>query len=460
MIKIIRNRLSNFFRKNKTINTSKLNNSNFSNEIEEKIDFKSEDYISRLKIIKEYMNHCDDVNYIEFSIGSTTKNDSCLIYIKSLVNNKEITQKILNPLLNISLKEKECRLSNVNEVLSKEGILSAQNKSLNNFSQVMNSLLTGETIILSKNSKDCYAIQTNEEINYPISDSKTETSIVGPKTAFTNDLNINIKLIRNYIESHKLKIRTTKVGKYTKSDVSIIYVEDLAPIDVVNDILSKIKEISIDGVLDVSYIEEIIEVKEFSLFPQMLKTERVDRVVGNLLEGRIAMLVNGSNSTALMPITINAFFQTPEDYYVNPFFAAFLRFFRYSAFLIASTATPLYVAFSIYHYEIIPFRLLVPFAESIAPLPFPPLFEAILLEIFAQILSESSSRMAKTMGPMIGILGAVLVGQAAIQANLASPVLVITVAIGVVSSFSIPNNDFVMAAKIIKFILIIFAGIF
>lgn len=445
-------------RKNKTLNLNNIKNSCYLTEIEEKVDFNDADYFTRIKIIKEYLNYCDDVRYEEFSLGSSSENNCKIIYINSLVDDKEITERILNQFLNISLESEESTLSNVMKMLSKKGILSIQYKQINNFKDLINSLLSGETVILSENSKDCYAVPTKKEINYPISESRTETSLVGPKTSFTNDIDVNIRLVRSYIESHKLKIRTIKIGKYTKSDVTILYIEDLAPLDLVDDIISKIRKIEINGILDVTYIEEIIEPKQLSLFPQVLKTERVDRVVGNLLEGRIAMLVNGSNSAGILPITFNAFFQTPEDYYIRPLFAAFLRFFRYGAFLVASTATPVYIAISIYHYEVIPYRFLIPFGESIAPIPFPPLFEALLLEVFAQILSESSSRMAGTMGPMIGILGAVLVGQAAIEANLASPVLVITVAIGVVSSFSIPNYEFVMVARIIKFILIIFAG--
>lgn len=453
-----KNRLLSLFTRKKTLN--KLKTTDYSSEIEEKVDFKNADFNTRVRIIKEYMNYCDDMKYIEFSLDPLSKNDSYIIYINSLTDDNEINQKILNPLLNITLKKEVFRKNSVIEVLFSKGILSVQYKTVNKFRDIINLLLAGETIILSKKSKDCYAIPTKEEINYPISESETETSLVGPKTAFTNNININIRLIRSYIKSHKLKIRSVRVGKYTKSNVLLMYLEDLAPIEVVDDIVMKTQEIYIDGILDVTYIEEILNPREFCLFPQALKTERVDRVLGNLLEGRIAMLVNGSNSAAIMPITFSAFFQTPEDYYTKPIFATFLRLFRYGAFLVASLATPFYVAISIYHYEVIPFKLLIPFGESIAPIPFPPFFEAMLLEVFAQVLSESSTRMSGTMGPMIGILGAVLVGQAAVQANLASPVLVITVAIGVVSSFSIPNNDFIMAARVIKFVLIIFAGVF
>lgn len=444
----------------KKINLDRLHNRDHPNDIDEKVDFVRTDYNDRIIIIKELFRHCDDVKYIQFSLGSNLKKDSSLIYIDSLVDDQEITQRILNPLLNITLKKRKYDLSYEIKVLAEEGVLSTQFKTMKTFSDIVNTLLSGETIVLSTTANDCFAIPSKEEITYPISESVIETSLIGPKTAFTNDLNINIRLIRSYIESHRLKIRTVKIGQYTKSEVSIVYIDDLAPLDVVEDILNKVQQIKIDGVLDVTYIEEIIDPKQISLFPLMLKTERVDRVIGNLLEGRIAMQVNGSNTFAIMPITINAFFQTPEDYYMKPVFSTFVRFFRYGSFFLASTATPLYVAISIFHYEVIPFKLLIPFAESIAPIPFPPLFEALLLEIFAQILSESSSRMAGTMGPMIGILGAVLVGQAAVEANLVSPVLVITVAIGVVSSFAIPNYDFVMLARVIKFILIIFAGVF
>lgn len=442
--------------KHKNLNIHRLNN--VPNEIDEKVNFNNVSYITRIKTIKEYLNHCDDVKYIEFSLDSSSKNHCSIIYINSLADAEKINKRIINPILNISLENEECEFNNIIQILFKEEILLAQYKKVNTFNEVINSLLSGETIILCQNSQDCYAVPTEEKINYPIAESKTETSLVGPKTSFTNDINVNIRLIRSYIESHKLKIRKIKVGKYTNSDVCIVYLEDLAPIDLVNDITNKIKQIDIDGVLDVNYIEEIIENTKLSLFPQVLKTERVDRAIGNILEGRITLLVDGSNSVGILPITINAFFQTPEDYYIRPFFATFLRLFRYGAFITASTVTPLYVAVSAYHYEVIPFKLLIPFAESIAPIPFPPIFEALLLEIFAQVLSESSSRMAGTMGPMIGILGAVLVGQAAVEANFASPVLVITVAIGVVSSFSIPNYEFVMVARIIKFILIIAAG--
>lgn len=443
--------------KKKNLNNMKWNNI-IHTEIDEKVNFKNANYNTRLKIIKEYLSGCDDVKYIEFSLGVSSKSYYMIIYINSLVDDNKINERIINPFLNISAEKEDFKLDNIIDILSKEKILSVQYKFINTFNDVINSLLSGETIIFSKDSKDCFAIPTKDDIDYPIAESKTETSLVGPKTAFTNDINLNIRLIRSYIESYKLKIRKIKVGKYTKSEVCLIYLEDLAPLDVVDDITNKIHQIDIGGVLDVNYIEEIIEPTKFSLFPQLLKTERVDRAIGNILEGRIAMLVDGSNSAGILPITINAFFQTPEDYYIKPLFASFLRLFRYGAFLTASTATPFYVAIAAYHYEVIPYKLLIPFAESIAPIPFPPLFEALLLEIFAQVLSESSSRMAGTMGPMIGILGAVLVGQAAVEANFASPIMVITVAIGVVSSFSIPNYEFVMVARIIKFILIIAAG--
>lgn len=444
----------------KSNSIDKLKKPHLLDEVVEKIGFQKSGYHHRLKTIQEYLKDCDDVNFVEFSLTSSSKSDSCIIYITSLTDDNEVTQRIIKPITNISLEKEDSKLDDALHRFCKEGILSIQYRTIDTYNEIINSLLSGDVIILSKHSHRSYAIPAKKDINYPISESKIETSILGPKTAFTNNLNVNIRLVRSYISSHKLKMKKVKVGKYTKSDVSVVYIQDLAPLDVVNDILNRIQQIEIDGILDTAYIQELIETKELSLFPQMLKTERVDRVVGNLLEGRIALLVKGSNSAAILPITINAFFQTPEDYYMRPFSVAFLRVFRYGAFLAASTATPLYVAFSIYHYEIIPYKLLVPFAESIAPIPFPPLFEAILLEIFAQILSESSSRMGGAMGPMIGILGAVLVGEAAVQAHLASPVLVITVAIGVVSSFSIPNYDFVMIARVIKFILIIFAGIF
>lgn len=446
--------------RHRELNLDRLKGIDNSDEIDQKVDFARADYHTRIMVIKEVLNDCDDIKYIEFSLGSGLKNDSSLVYIDSITDDKEITERILNPLLNISLKKKEYDLSREMIDLAEKGALSAQYKNISSFSQVLNSLFAGDTLILSKSSSECFAIPTRKEIAYQITDSMAETSLIGPRTSFTNDLNLNIRLVRSYIESHKLKIRTLNIGEYSKTEVSLMYIDGLADLDVVKDIIGKIQQISIDGVLSVTYIEELLEPKQISLFPLMLKTERVDRVVGNLLEGRIALQVDGSNTLAILPITINAFFQTPEDYYVKPIFATFLRLFRYGSFILASTAAPLYVAISIFHYEVIPFKLLVPFAESIAPIPFPPLFEALLLEIFAQILSESSSRMAGTMGPMIGILGAVLVGQAAVQANLASPVLVITVAIGVVSSFSIPNYDFMMAARIIKFVLIIFAGIF
>lgn len=286
-----------------------------------------------------------------------------------------------------------------------------------------------------------------------------ESVVMGPQVAFVEELNVNLCIIRKYMPTTHLFHERLAVGKEIPIDISILYLENIVDPENVNTVRQRIQELNVDSHLDSSILAQYIADNERSLFPTLQQTERPDRVVHGLRQGQVAILVEGSPFVLLGPTTLLQFFQSPDDYYLRWVLATFNRAMRMFAMILSLLLTPVYVAALTYHYEMIPADLLLSLAQSRSRVPFPPLWEAFLMEIIIELLREAGARLPTKVGQTIGIVGGIVIGQAIVQAGFTSNILIIIVALGALSSFIAPSYMIGSTIRVIRFPMILLAGL-
>ncbi|GAE34389.1 spore germination protein GerKA [Halalkalibacter akibai JCM 9157] len=293
-----------------------------------------------------------------------------------------------------------------------------------------------------------------------MSEPESESAIRGPREGFIENLRVNTSLIRRKIKSTDLKIISRQVGEQTKTSVDVIYIDGIADPKVLEELKTRLDRIKIDGIFETGYIEELIEDHPWSIFPQVQVTERPDSVAANLLEGRIAVLVDGTPFVMILPATFWQQFQASEDYYDRFYIAIFLRAIRLVFLGIALLLPALYVAVTTYHQEMIPTNLLLSIAASREAIPFPAVVEALIMEISFEALREAGVRLPKTIGQAVSILGALVIGSAAVEAGIVSAPMVIIVSLTGIASFTIPKFSLAISVRLLRFPLIILGSVF
>lgn len=294
----------------------------------------------------------------------------------------------------------------------------------------------------------------------PIAEPVIEPSVVGPHDSFVENIRTNTALIRSRLGDAMLKSEDYILGRRTNTLVTLMYVVDIANPKIVEEARRRISRIDIDGILDSSYIKELIQDRAFTLFPIMKSTERPDKVVADLLEGRFALVVDGSPQVLIAPSLFMEFLQATDDYYKNPISVWFIRFLRYLAIFIATNLPGIYVALINYHHEMIPIPLVFSIAGTRETVPFPAYFDSLFLLIVFELLWESSIRLPRVVGAAINIVGALILGQAAVQSNLVSSTLVIVIAIAAVANFALGSGyELALAVRVIRIAILTAGGI-
>jgi spore germination protein KA len=293
-----------------------------------------------------------------------------------------------------------------------------------------------------------------------VDEPQTESVVRGPRDGFVETLRVNTALVRRRLKDPSLRVKNIQVGERTKTDIALMYIDGLVDPDVLAEVKRRIKEIKIDGALESGYIEQYIEDHPWSPFPQIQNTERPDKVTSNLLEGKIAIFVDGTPFVLIAPAIFTQFYQSPEDYYERFMIGTLVRIIRVISMFIALFLSSLYIAFSSFHPEMIPSRLAIAMTAGRSTVPFPSIIEAFVMEIAIEILREASVRLPGPIGPTIGIVGALVVGQAAVQAGIVSPLMVIIVAMTTIGSFVTPSYSAAIALRMLRFPMMIAAGMF
>lgn len=372
--------------------------------------------------------------------------NSYVIYFETLCDSESINNFILKPI----------NYNDINDITDiKKNIPSGNIVEIKKNDDVYDLLYSGFTVVCVNNS--FIAFETKFELNSAISEATNEKVIKGPKDAFTENYQINLGLIRKRIRSKNLKVEEYKIGTKSKTKVSLIYMDDIANKDFVKKISKKLKQINIDYVANSNYIIEMFNKKNYTM-PTTLMTERPDYVSFNLLEGRIAILIENTPQVLVLPAFFSDYIKTIDDYYQNTKNVSITRLIRITALFISIVIPGLYIALTTYNQETLSTSLLVNFSIQRSGVPFPTIVEALLMWLIFEILKESDTRIPLVVGTSMSIVGALVLGQAAVEAGLISPIMIIIIAVSSVASFLFNDNDFVSSIRIWKLIFIILSG--
>ncbi|HYE83933.1 MAG TPA: spore germination protein [Clostridia bacterium] len=375
----------------------------------------------------------------EFSIGGAKNVECVAVYVDGLVNVTRINDEIISPLLDMKASETNTDIY-LPSVL-KNKITSAQLETTGNYNELTNFLLNGYTSILMDGYKQAIVINTSGMERRKISEPDTEKVVRGPREGFNESLFTNISLLRSRIKSESLKLHFREVGRLTKTKVCLCYLENVASLDTVKEVERRLDHIDIDGILDSGYIQELISDERYSPFRTIGHTEKPDVVAGKLLEGRLAIFCDGSPFVLTLPYIFIEYFHVSEDYYSNYYYVTFNRLLSFTSFFITTSIPAIYTALITFHQEMLPTPLILSISAARQGIPLPTIAEMILILFVFEVLREASLRIPTVVGQTISIVGALIIGQAAVEAKLISAPIIIVAAASGLTSFLVPKME-------------------
>ncbi|MFB9278653.1 spore germination protein [Cohnella cellulosilytica] len=328
------------------------------------------------------------------------------------------------------------------------------------FPELYEHLLSGDSILLLKGSAVALAVGTRKPKARGVEEPTVQAVVRGPREGFTEVLSWNTAMIRRKIKNPRLWFEKRTIGQVTKTEVVLAYIEGLVSLEVLTELREKLDKIDTDSILESNFIEERIVDRKLALFPTVFNSERPDVVAAQIMEGRVAILVDGTPFALVVPALFVQFFQSSEDYYQGPIFSSLIRMLRVLAFFLTLLTPSAYIAITTFHQELLPTTLLYNLASQREGVPFPAFVEALLMEITFEIIREASVRMPRTIGQSISIVGTLVIGQAAVQAGLVTAAMVIVVSITAISNFVMPAFNLGIAARITRFFLMGLAATF
>nr|WP_163183847.1 spore germination protein [Neobacillus sedimentimangrovi] len=402
--------------------------------------------------IKGELGNSSDLVFRDFKLGSLR---GTAIYIDGLADNQMISDFFLESISDSKVDSNQ----NLFEVLMRKTIGLGNIQTITNWNEVFDSFLSGNTLFFLDGYNRAIDVETKGWEKRAITEPTTQLSIRGPRDSFTETIRTNTALIRRRIKSPNLWLEPMKIGTVTQTDIGIMYIKGIANEKIVKEVKERLKRIDIDSVLSSGYIEQLIEDQTWTNFPTTYHSERPDIVVSQLLEGRVAILVDGSPFVVTVPALFIQFFQSPDDYYSRFDISTAIRLLRILSFFISFIGPSLYIAATTFHQEMIPTTLLIAIAAQREAVPFPAFVEAFIMEVTFEILREAGLRLPRAVGQAVSIVGALVIGQAAVQAGFVSPVMVIVVSITAIANFSTPVFSMAISARLLRFILMILASI-
>lgn len=418
----------------------------------------SNDLNENITTIKNDFGDSGDLVVNNFSFDYNRDLKCSNIYIKSLADRSTISSLSLE-LNRIKDKCRNDKLDINYDVLKNYFWGLGDSKEGSDYETLYADLLSGNTVFLVNGCNKFFTVVTNSDEGRSISEPTSQTIIRGPKDAFSENINSNILLIRKRIKNRALRVENLSIGSVTKTTISLMYISKVAKDEIVQEIRDRLGKIEIDGILEGAYIVELIKDDRYSLFPTVLNSEKPDSVVAALLEGKVAILIDGTPYVLTAPALMVEFLQVSEDYYHHFIISSMMRFLRYVAFFLTLLVPATYIAVTTFHQEMLPTIFLISIAAQREGVPFPALMEALIMEFTFEILREAGIRMPRAVGSAISIVGALVLGQAAVEAGIISAVMVIVVSITAISSFAIPNYEMSNAIRAIRFALMLLAGV-
>ncbi|WP_242651790.1 spore germination protein [Ruminiclostridium cellulolyticum] len=401
-----------------------------------------------------------DIVYREFNITVKDKSfQAFIVFIDGMTNSSIISDNILQPLMILSNLDIKEEAKDVGEFIFNRLIPFNQLKKAKDFKEIVSNINFGGCTIFVDGLEYAYTADTKKWEHRNVGQPNSETVIRGPQEAFNEQIRANTALLRKILKDKDLTIKGLTIGKRSNTPCAVMYIRDIANESLVREVLKRVKSIEVDYIFDSGELEQLLEDSTFLTAPQIFATERPDTVARMLAQGNIAVILDGSPYVLVMPATITEYLSTPEDINIRFPYVNFVRIIRIIGVAIALLLPGLYIAITNYHQEMIPTNLLFAIEASREIVPFPTVIEILVMEFSFELIREAGIRVPGAIGSTIGIVGGLILGQAAVAANLVSPILIIVVAITALGSFSIPSFSMSFSIRIIRFAYIILGAI-
>ncbi len=409
-----------------------------------------------------------NVRALRSALGDTadlvvTRRTSCdkrlafaLCYLNGIIDARAIEEAVLRPLA----RRTPPGGRDVTLAIEESVVDVASSKRAATMGEVVEGLLKAQGVLFIEGAAAALVLELREWPQRQVDDPKDEAAVRGPGESFIELLITNVALVRRHVRNRYLRVRTMEVGGETKTTVALLYLDNLADPDLVAEVRRRIEGVGDRNILDSAHLAGLIKDSPWSPFPLLWNTERVDRATGYLLEGRVVILTDGSPGAIIAPTTFFDLFAAPEDYYFSFYYGTILRFIRLINALLAMTLPPLYISLVSYNVEMLPTKLALLIAGTRQGIPIPALIEVVLIELAMEALREASVRMPRAMGQTIGVVGALILGTAAVQAGIISNMMVIVVAVTAITSFAMPSYQLGVTTRVLKYFLVAWAAVF
>lgn len=404
-----------------------------------------------------------DFSYRSIFIDESKTLEVFVAYMDGLVSSQLISDYIIKPLVQSGQFKQAASETDAIRFIEEGAVYYAQMNKRTALNEVLNDILSGSALVIFNKSRMAFSFETKGFDKRPVSEPSIENVIKGAKDAFNETIRVNTATCRRKIKSPNLVIEQTIVGKQTTTAVAICYMRNIVNPILVQELKKRLDEIDTDNVLTAGFLEEFIIDNKASPFPQVQFTERPDRFCVNLLDGRAGLIIDGIPIAYIVPGTLLQFVQAPEDYSQHFLISSAIRYMRLTAMFITLLLPAFFISITTFHQEMIPTVLIFSITSSKEGVPFPMFVEVLLMLAAFELLLEAGLRLPQTIGQAVSIVGALVVGQSAVEAKLLSPATVVIVAITAITSFTMPNQDFSNALRLWRFGLAIiscFIGIY
>lgn len=406
--------------------------------------------------IRRRCEGCADILIRPMMLGAGTKVRCLVVYIEVAVSNMMLEDSVIGKLINHLW---EIPGDEIAGFVAVNGLGISDTAEFTEMEPAFQAMLAGNAIFFLDGYEKAMKISSKGYPNMGVSKAESEKVLRGSKEGFGESVKVNTALIRKRVRSTNLKVEEFQVGLRSDTMIALVYMEDLLYPELLDEIKERLAQFEIDGIFDSGMLEQMTEEDWISPFPQFETTERPDRAAMEVLNGRLVVVCDNSPMAVMLPTTFSSFLKVSEDRYNRFEMVSFQRLIRYGAAFIALMFSGIYLAVISFHTQVLPTNLLLSFAEARRGVPFPSIVEIILMELAFELIREAGVRMPGPLGGTIGIVGGLIIGDAAVSANLVSPMAVVVVALSALASFAIPNEEFSAPFRLLKYGFILMGGL-
>ncbi|UWV46637.1 spore germination protein [Acetivibrio thermocellus] len=414
---------------------------------------------NKITVLKNYMSNSKDIKDRRFKVGGKNVN-TAILFIDNLVDEFMVQDHVIKPIMTNSFEwPQDTGPDAMLEIIKDYMLYGDIVEEVCTIEKMSLGVLDGETLLLVEGSDKGLLINTQNLPKRSIQEPQTEPAVKGPNEGFVESFKDNLALIRKRLKNPNLCVEITNIGKQTNNNAALIYIKGIANDRIVNEVKNKLKSVKNYDVISCEQLMQLVCERAFSIFPLMQWTERPDKAVSSLLEGKVGVIFDNSRGMLIAPVTLTSLMQSPDDYYEKWFIGTVITVIRYISLLITIFLPAVYISITSFHPGMLPTTLLISITGARLGVPLPAFLEALIMVVTLEILQEAGIRLPKVVGQTVSIVGGLVIGQVAVQAGLISPIMVIIISLTAIASFAIPSYSLSLASRVLRVIFMILAAV-